>query len=307
MNTFNILTFGKKLTLGTALICMLASAPLTAFAQQDDYKPNRRDNMPTREQVTEIEKMGYTGILPQTSFSFSFFHKDGASEDDINMRMVLPIPIQGCTKIVPFEAEPEIQGKALMIDIEFPFVMLDQSAKDKYACNQIKMAGKDITLSKSELMGREINEIRIRSKFGVLPYKLTVTPDMINMQAKNDPYKRSYEYWFLPQDTVVLSVPMFKGDLIHHNDQLQQLARIARARGLVPIEDEVPEYMPDSKVHNRFFFLDKDGRVLAELADSEGQITLGTLYTTEEYYGPDGKYDKEIDLEITASRPSQTD
>ena len=54
----------KALTLGAAAICMLAvttTPQAQSFAQDEGYKPNRKDTLPTREQ---LEEMGYTGVLP---------------------------------------------------------------------------------------------------------------------------------------------------------------------------------------------------------------------------------------------------
>lgn len=286
------------LTLGATMMTLLLAGTTMSHAQED-YKPNQRVKEPTREQLDELD---YSSILSQEGFRFAFVNNPDSDPDKLLMQIIAPNPIQGCAKIYPFEAKKSINGKTLAIDVKFPHILPDYNNKNRYDCNRSTMIGTEIVLSHAELIENEVNAVHLRTKFGAAPYKLKVTEHMIRMEPQNKMLE-TLEYWILPKNTIILSVPQHKGNLIENHEQLQILARIARARGLSPIESIVEGYTPAGPELNRFYFVDTEGRLSQELEDNNGTTTIGELYSSEEYYGPDGKYDKEIPLEIIAMRP----
>lgn len=286
------------LTLGATMMTLLLAGTPMSFAQED-YKPNRKPNEPTREQLDTLD---YSSILSQEGFRFAFVNNPDSDPDKLLLQIIAPTPIQGCAKIYPFEAKKNLSGKMLTIDVKFPHILPDYNNKNRYDCNRSTMIGTEIVLSHAELIEKGVNAIYLRTKFGVAAYKLKVTEHMIRMEPQNKTLE-TLEYWILPKNALVLSVPQYKGDLMEDHEQLQMLARVARARGLAPIESVVEGYTPAGREINRFYFVDTEGRLSETLQDSNDTTTIGELYTTEEYYGPDGKYDKEITLDILAMKP----
>lgn len=297
----------KKLKFtGLALIALLLGAgSLCAQASAEDglYKPNRKITEPTREQY---EELGYTGVLPQSFYQIAFVHDAAAKEGDLVLRILMPIPVQGCVKMMNFETEQEIQGPALIIDIDFPIVIPDYKTKDQINCNKSNTASVDTHIDRNELIEKGVKELRLKTKHGVTVFEMEITPHVLKLKPK-DILKKKIEYWSLPKNAVILSVPMSKGDLMDNSAQLQQLARAAQARGLKPIEEELPEYTPGLNRENRFYFLDTKGDVSALLEESGGAISIGQVNSTEAFYGPDGLYDKIIPMDVMAMLPDDRD
>jgi len=288
------------LTLGAAMMAFVISGTSLSLAQED-YKPNRRNNEPSRQQLDEMD---YSGMLSQSNIRYGFVNNMSGDPDKIMIRIISPNVIQGCASIYPIEATPSIIGKTQIIDIKFPHIIPNYKERNIYKCNQQNMVGTDVALSHSELLEKGINMLQLRSKFGSIPYNLEVTENRIKMTS-HDKKLRPLEYWIMPQNTVILTVPKYDGDLIEDNEQLQMLARIARARGLKPIEDVAEGFVPHTLNKDHFYFVDTEGRLSEMLNNESGTAVIGELYTFEQFYGPDGKYDKEIALDILAMKPGE--
>ena len=297
----------RALTLGTAAICLLAASgtPHTAsFAQDEDYKPNRKNTKPTREQ---LEEMGYTGVLPLDQFRYDFIHDPKAEDGDLTLRADIPLQIHGCYDIYQPEIEQKIVGKTLVLDIEIPLAIQPLSHDRNPNCKITDSIGTNIHIDRDELLEQDINKIHFVTKYGVLVREMEITEDYITLSAPDNALIKPYTYWSLPKNTIALSVPMINQDLIGHDTQLQQLARVAKINGLVPIETTLPDYMPAYDIKNRFYFLDKKGDLLEKLMEDDSTISIGQIHIKEPFYGPDGLYDKEKGVDVLASIPGSRD
>lgn len=297
----------KSLTLGAAAICLLATTALphaTSFAQDESYKPNRKDTRPTREQ---LEEAGYTGIIPLNQLQYDFIHDPKADEGDLTLRTDIPMQMHGCYEMYQPEVEQEIVGKTLVLDVGMPFAIKPHSHDRNPDCKLTGSIGTDIHIDREELLEEGVNKMKIMTKHGAFVRDVELTEDYITLTAPGNDMVRPYTYWSLPADTVVLTVPMFNEDLMHHNTQLQQLARVARIKGLIPIETRLPEYTPADPITNRFYFLDTKGDLLKELKDGSTTISIGHIHIKEPFYGSDGLYDKEKAIDILASIPGGRD
>lgn len=297
----------KALTLGAAAICLLAATatPYTAsFAQDDVYKPNRKNTLPTREQ---LERTGYTGVIPHNQLSYDFIHDPKAEEGDLTLRTDIPIQIHGCYEIHQPEVEQKIAGKSLVLDIKMPVAMEPQSRDKNPDCNLSNSIATNTHIDRDELLEKGINTIQFVTKYGALYRNMELTQDYVTLRAPGNDRIKPYTYWSLPANTVVLSVPMFDKDLMHHDTQLQQLARMAKVTGLTPIETRIPDYMPANDITNRFYFLDTKGDLIEDLKEKSGTVSIGQIHVKEPFYGPNGLYDKEKGIDILASIPGNRD
>lgn len=297
----------KALTLGAAAICMLATTatPLTAsFAQDEGYKPNRKSVKPTREQ---LEELGYTGIIPHDKAQYDFIHDPQADEGDLTFRASIPLQIHGCYEMYKPEIEQEIVGKALVLDVKMPIVLNPYRENKNPDCKITDSISADIHIERDALLEENVNKMKIVTEHNVINRDVELTENYITLTTPDNNLIKPYTYWSLPSNTVVLSVPMFSEDLMYNNTQLQQLARVARIKGLVPIETRLADYVPAENIINRFYFLDTKGDFLKELKEDGGTISIGHIHIKEPFYGPDGLYDKEKAIDILASIPGEKD
>jgi hypothetical protein len=301
------LRLGRVRARATAAICLLATSttPYAAsFAQGEVYKPNRKSTLPTREQ---LENTGHFGIIPHNQLSYAFIHDPKAEEGDLTLRADIPLQIHGCYEMYQTEIEQKIVGKTLVLDIEMPIATKPRSHNRNPDCKLTDSIGTNIHIDRDALLEKNVDQIKFVTKYGVLIRDMELTENYATLTAPGNDRIKPYTYWSLPANTVVLSVPMFNKDLMYHDTQLQQLARMAKVKGLTPIETRMPEYTPADDITNRFYFLDTKGDLLKKLKEKGGALSIGHIHIKEPFYGPNGLYDKEKGIDILASIPASRD
>lgn len=294
MNTF------KKYLLTVSAVSLVAGTIFVSQANAE-YKPNRKNTDMTREQV---EELGYTGLLSQDKLRFNLYQKPNAPAHQIMMQTFILQPIEGCVKVMPFEITDEIKGQTLEVYIDFPVVSPDYDGDCDY--NTYSPVD-EIVLDKDELIDKNVNKLALRTKYGVIDYDLYIDDELIELTSPNDAFQEKIEFWMLPKNAVVVSVPMAKGDLANQHRLLQDLAIVAEDNNLIPIEEKTPDYIPKESQLNRFYFLDTDGSVRDLLNNGSQSVRLGEIYKTEPFYGPNGKYDKKIPIDVIATLPNEYD
>lgn len=285
------------LTLSAAVL-LVGTSMASALA---DYKPNRKDTGPTREQ---IEEMGFTGILPLDRTGFTVFQRPNSPANELVFYVISRVPLEGCFETMPFELEQKIEGKSLTVDLKFPIVRLDNTP----GCEKKRsMETAEMILDLDELRDKEINVVRLMSKYSTRVFDLELTDNMFKLIPRESVMSQGIEYWIPPKNTVMLSVPMAKTDLYYKDDILQELAMVAENNGLEPIENKISDFMPQKSQYNRFYFLDTEGKIRDALSDTSKTITIGKVHRTEPFYGPNGKYDKKIPMDVIATLPQDLD
>lgn len=259
---------------------------------------------PTR---AELAEQGYGRLLPHGSFNIGFMHEHGGNPDHLKMFIAAPVPLHGCAEVMPYEVSQQYEGNILTLIIEHPIVLIPTEQRNRHECNQAANTGTSFTLNRAEMMEKGIREIRMRTKYGVTSFNLELTEHMIRLTHKNNPTRPPIEYWSLPDNAVVLSVPMAKGDIRNKPAMFEQFIRLANSRGLEPIETRFADYRLSQDSVNRFVFLESGEIVRDALQNAGGSIVLGQVYTSEPFYGAQGKFDKEIALDIIAMMPTQFD
>lgn len=294
MNTF------KKYLLAVSAVSLVAGTIFVSQANAE-YKPNRKNNDMTREQV---EELGYTGLLARDKLKFNLYQKPNAPAHEIIFQVYISTPIEGCLKVIPFEITSEIKAKTLEIYTDFPIVSEDRDGN----CDYKSYSPRDeVILDKDELIEKGVNKVALKSKYGTKNLDLYIDDELIELTSDNDVFVKDFEFWMLPKNTVVVTVPMADGDLIDQNHMLQDLAIVAEDSNLIPIEEKNPDYMPKKAMVNRFYFLDTDGSIRDMLNNGASTVRLGEIYKTEPFYGPNGKYDKKIPIDVIATLPNEYD
>jgi hypothetical protein len=259
---------------------------------------------PTR---AELAEQGYGRLLPHGSFNIGFMHEHGGNPDHLKIFITAPVPLHGCADVVPYEVSQQYEGNILTLKIEHPIVLLPTEQRGRHDCNQSANTGTSFTLNRAEMMEKNIREIRMRTKYGVTSFNLELTEHMIRLTHKNNPTRPPIEYWSLPENAVILNVPMAKGDMRNNPALFEQFIRVANARGLEPIQTRFADYRLAQDTPNRFIFLERGEIVRDAISNADDSIVLGQVYTSEPFYGAQGRFDKEIALDIIAMMPTQFD
>lgn len=290
----------KKYALTLSAIALLTGTSMgAAFA---DYKPNRENTGPTREQ---IEEMGFTGILPLDKIGMTIFQRHDTPRNELIFKMILPQQVEGCYETIPFEMEQKVDASILTIDMKVPILLMDAH---KDCTHKREMEQGEVAINLDELREKDIKIMKLTSRYFTRSFEIELTDQKIVFKPTENVLLPELKYWFLPENAVALTVPMANEDIYYKHAMLQELAGVAADNGLIPVEDQIPEYMPhDPNPYNKFFFIDTRGDVLEMLKNGETSVTIGAVHTTEPFYGPEGKYDKKIPLDILATLPMATD
>ncbi len=248
-------------------------------------------------------------LISKSKFFMSVVNKPGAPRNEITLRLFNPYPIQGCAAISPFYVDYEVLANMVRVNMDFPIVDVDRSVRYphyecKYSGND---ASADITLNLEELNEKMVTRMLFKSPDQSLPYAIYFDDNVFRLTPVANDALESLIYWRLPENTIVLSIPGENGDLTKKDpDLIAQLYSRAQARNLTPIQDVVSGFVPNSRRVNRFFFVDESGALADTLTEGE-QAPFEVLQTTEPFYGPNGKYDKAVDINVTASLPASDD
>ncbi|MFN3701468.1 MAG: hypothetical protein ACK4VI_08100 [Alphaproteobacteria bacterium] len=283
----------------TGFICGAALLFPTTHNQASAVEP-----APTR---AELAEQGYGRLLPHGSFNIGFMHERGGNPDHITMFITAPVPLQGCANVMPYEVNQHYEGNVLILKIEHPIVLLPAEQRGRHNCNQVSNTGSSFTLNRAEIMDKGIREIRMRTQYGVTSFNLELNEHMIRLTPKNNQTRPPIEYWSLPDNAIVLNIPMARGDIRNNPVMFERLIRVASARGLTPIETRFPDYKPARENINRFVFLESGEIIRDAISNAGDSIILGQVFTSEPFYGAHGSFDKEIALDIIAMMPTQFD
>ena len=253
-----------------------------------------------------------TGILSERQLNFRFITIPEADDNMIHMLFFNPTPVQGCANVDSYIIEQDIRGVALYLEVEYPEVTPDRSVRNPhYECTKgAQTAQTIVALNKDQLIENGITTLNIQTNSYMKRYDVEINEDMIRLtEAVPEPDPEdAIEYWFIPDNAVVLTVPMATEDVRDNALLLDQLNTIARLRNLTPIDEVKPGFYQhsgnekwDNINDKKFYFVDKFDTLKTAL-ENDPYVTIGRLETTEIAYGPEGKYDKVKYLPVYAAR-----
>ena len=244
-----------------------------------------------------------SGLLPNDKFNMRFIHDKDASPNTLTARIFLPIPIEGCAKVIPHHVSAEYQKRTLVLKVEQADVLPDINVKNRGHCQSSSIAYRDVKIDHARLLEQNIKYVRIVTKFGAHVYDAEIDENHIRLVPKFNPTQDALEYWMLPENAVVLSAPM----LDKKENPEQKITALAKNKGLIPITDRIKAYTPAAYDSGNYYFLDEKGDVLDLLKNSQNSFPIGQIETTELFYGPEGQYNKKIPVSVIASLPGEYD
>lgn len=251
-----------------------------------------------------------TGLLPEGNMSFKFVTIPEADDNLMHILIYNPTPVQGCANIDTYLVEQDIRGVDLYLEVEHPIVSPDRKVRNPhYDCNKgDQVAQTIVTINKTELMEKGVNKMTIKTPARTMRFEMDINEDMVHLTNALPDIDTNIEHWFVPDNAVLLTVPMAYENIEDNMILMDQIHNVAALRNLTPIEDVKPGFTllsgnekDDARKMNHFVFLDETGIMNSLLEDGQ-PVKIGHIETTEKFYGPEGQFDKPKQLPVYAGR-----
>ncbi len=270
----------------------------------DKYKPD-----------IAIENPEGDSLVPNFIYYAGFIRKPNASNDDLNLFIFSPGSVFGCLDIENPIIEPVKIGNALHLRLTEGYIGADTETVRyfHYECKpgpgQSEM---HLTLSKEKLIKDGINKLVLVSE-QIGPFNdmlldfeehgVTITSKMNDLTLFGLPITgqtTTFTYWFYPENTMALFSS--SADL-RDEETMKKVRALARKRGLVPLDEHIPNFKPNYENSDKFYVVDTAGIHKEKLSDPNSTFILGPIETHELYFGPNGPYDKPVTKTIFAKKP----
>lgn len=271
----------------------------------DKYKPD----------IATGAENGQGSIVPNYIFYATLVREPGASPDDLNLLVVSPGSVTGCLDIENPTMETVKTGNTLRLKMTEGRIGVDTGTVRyfQYECSPKTNASEmRITLSKQQLLNDHIEKLILVSPaigdfndmlLDFQDHALTVTSKMHDLSALGIPLKGSTStmtYWDYPENTMVL---LSSGADLRDPETMASVRKLARRKGLTPLDEIIPEFNPGYSLSDKLFVVDTNGLYKQQLSAPTDSLMLGTIQTTETYFGPKGPYPKPVEKSVYARMP----
>lgn len=162
----------------------------------------------------------------------------------------------------------------------------------------------DVVLDRDELIKNKTGFLKLTSeKYGEFSTsEIEVTKEKFLLKIKTDNGMIHMTYWFLPNNTVILSAPYAKADA----DIRPQLNRFAALKGLRALEKHFDGYLPANHVKNKIIYVDELDLLIKRIDDLNTPQIVGQIEPTRTIYGVNGPEEETYTLDVYASVPKQS-
>ncbi len=327
----------KRFLLCTAVLLLsFQGFTAPADAQADEENPftfgNEEDGQPEEDApkspvnqydkkyrpVSGIQLSRDGSIVSNADVQAVFIHAPSASPDDVTLRVTIGKGVTGCL----LKEDPSISvvkaNNTLKIMIDGGDVMADQFTVRyaHYECDvKTGISSADLTFSKEDLLNDKISEmVFINKSIGLLlRMKLEISPEKIMIVSSSgissylakkntgsSATGNAAEFWFYPENTLILSAPGAKSDA----ENIVRLKTLARAEGLVPLEEIFSGFVPSGANTDKVYAVDDKNLFASKLPDDQSGLTLGEIEISEPFYGPQGATERTIRKQVFVRKPN---
>ena len=255
------------------------------------------------------------GIVPNFIYYVALLRKPGASVDDLNFMITSPGALVGCLDMEHPSIETEKSGSALHLKMTDGYIDVDTQTIRyyHYECKpETSTATLYLTLSKKQLQKSGIEKLVLFSE-SIGPFNdmelvygdhsITITSEMRDLSPLGIPMGGSVDtltYWAYPENTMAL---FSSGADLRDEKTMAKARKLARAKGLTPLDEIYTDFRPPHSLADKLYVVDQKGIYKNKLEAPGDVLTLGTIETTEIYFGPSGAYDKPIQKTVYAKTP----
>lgn len=272
------------------------SAPVSSYAADDGVRNENSRFLPSTPQQTKV----------------SFVRKDDLAPGQFALRVAFPVATSGCAKFTHPYHKTTTKPPLMTVTIRTPTLVNDRTARHShYECDTgMKVPSSDIYFSKEQILSGGITTIALQDdKYNIRKdFRLNMNNSFVELVPSSDHDYRlgafqaqdlrhntnALKYWFYPDNTVLLYVPMAE----HGTDLEEEIKRFAADNNLIPLKDRLPGFKkPITKPHHFYFVAAKD----MDIPDNGHK--LGTITATKTEYGLIEDETVETQLDVFAKKP----
>lgn len=277
----------------------------------NQYDPKYRKNL----QGTAEDEDG-VNLLPNYHYLIALMHPEKSGSKDFTMRILSPGAITGCLKMTPPQVVIEnIAPPHMFLKLEESSVGIDKETKPCKTDNQYAYA--DLALNGDDLAQKGIKKIVMKSKtvgrfsdidLDIDERRIVATVTIPDLRGLGLPFSGSTDtetYWFYPENTVVLHAPAVNED--ESGALKEKITRMARTRGLIPMEEALKDFERPRHILNQFYFVDPAETISRTLGPDGEQTLIGNIEVPEIFYGPQGPYERPTSRAVFARLPGTFD
>ena len=251
--------------------------------------------------------------FPHDHYAISLVRAPHLAANEVALRVSSPVAVYGCFGIEAPEITESVEAPYMTIEVSTPRLVNDETPR--YGQGVCQSEGSfivsDVTLNRDKILDQEIEKLVLKSGVMSDTYDIEIDEEHIRLSStapetfkrqensgKSDPLA----YWFLPDETVVLRVPMAKKEHVVY----PQVKELALKRGLVPLSTILGNFDQPEDSTGRFYFADPSGIVREEIGE-ENSVAFGKVAVFGNYTGIDGVYSAGDMLDVMAQKPGSYD
>jgi hypothetical protein len=277
--------------------------PEVQWQYDNKYKKGQQPDTGKKDDEEEEKKL--TNILPSGTQKLIFVRKADTKPNEVVLRMMTPLSIDGCASIVPPVVSQRKNGPMITYKIEDPTIALDQLTQYyHFQCdNRSNTASADITINRDDLLSGKVKTMTFQGITGMMDiYDVTVTQEKIAMVPRTNgafqPITNSSKvdplsYTFYPENVVILYAPSSP----RGSDLTTEIAALAQSKGLVESTVIGPK---------GYYFIDQSGALAGSL-DFNANAYVGKVKAQETFQGANGSYQVDKVVDVYAKRPGMMD
>lgn len=308
----------KKTLLTALLVSGISLHALPSFADKDFIAQHDPHYIP--DFVDSYDGLSGTvrttsGIVPAVAYRPVFIREENSSgKKEFTIRLEAPGSIAGCLNVRPTRLKTNKRGRAYVIEIDPAEVKIDDSPRyNQHPCKMsTNGAYADVTITSDELQEFNANkiDINIREMGTLLSYEIAALDDekVFLVAPPNALARLGMEYtdnnnkivhWFYPKNTVIL----FNNSIDMNEDNQKKVIEFARARGLFPLTDFLPQFRTSEANKDKLYFVDVDGAYAHQLDEADEITKLGNIELTELINNAEGLSKVEVKRPIFIKTP----
>ena len=132
--------------------------------------------------------------------------------------------------------------------------------------------------------------------------RLVLEANINTAKKNNDEEKEKFSLWNYPENTVVAFINTLGNDY----ESIEKLKTFALSRGLTPMY-EVLEGFPTPKKYQRELYYTDNGNLFKKERETNKPFIIGHITKDEEYFGPNGTYNKPKQVSVFARALNEND
>jgi hypothetical protein len=233
--------------------------------------------------------------------------------DKVVLHLALDDAYTGCPKLGDLAATTSIEQSSVSVVVSDYTVDMRRLPQYVQQCStKQQYPSVDIVMSKDDLIGHGIANIRMQMGKGIDIYDLSVDNEKMMLVPSQSSggaavsfrpqnirnVQNPLMHWFYPENTLILTIPTLASDA----ETGQQIAAFAEKNGLTPLQHIYPDFHSPLVARNHFYYVDTKGDIAAKIKPGNPGA-IGMVSIMKPVYGLIADETAEEDAAVFARRP----